>query len=527
MNNIDSLSTEYIDIMERWLKIIRAEIASQAETVIGNTSSEKDWDLYLEAINSFYYKSFNEHFFPQYKKQIKDIITSLYDIKLTEQNLKKCIADNLVHYAGFYNQVKLLEASLESLRHFLRQSRTNWQNQWDRLNLETKYDIEQVVNNFTGLQTHAQILLQASEETELVEIIRFNPEYKIILEILVSLDFSSPELIDKLKRLQVCIHDAKNMLNQLYINYNQDILDKIVTNINDLTGNRHTPELAMLYNYILIYRVLPRIEMLQIIDKDSNRLQIRRAISEVTQHLEKCQVLLDKSLKLMYANKTDILRNVFTVYQHKTNDLENLNSMLSSATQLLTDIAYQADQTQNKIPNFLAFYEQVYAAITPLYNELKVKCKTTKYLSPMYDPLKNSYDRISFELEYFFNRLDALYDHHKRVEIILNQLDTADKDLVGYLQQLYEVKIEVEKFLAPRNLERTWKDLAVKIEKFPLDKKGIPDKYASWAKDYYSHRSDKNGQDITIKEPGSIFVIKVDDEIREEIPHLPPNRRIE
>ena len=145
--SLSQLNEHYEQMLEAFLKEIQRECERQAVefgysdlTPEGSIIPTEVWEDYLHEVNSFYYRSFHQGFFPAYRDTVKAETAEIYQVSRQVDTLREEIANNLIRYAQLYNRLKHLiqvlrglvgeveerqvelEQSREGVYHFLYQS---------------------------------------------------------------------------------------------------------------------------------------------------------------------------------------------------------------------------------------------------------------------------------------------------------------------------------------------------------------------------------------------------------------------
>ena len=98
---------------------------------------------------------------------------------------------------------------------------------------------------------------------------------------------------------------------------------------------------------------------------------------------------------------------------------------------------------------------------------------------------------------------------------VVNLLDT-------YLNLLFNIRSDLERLLAPRNISRAWKDIYIMIDRIPMEKgKVFPNDYLSLLQDHQFRKNISEAQKNTIlHEEGDLFIIRVENQTILEVPNL-------
>jgi len=92
----------------------------------------------------------------------------------------------------------------------------------------------------------------------------------------------------------------------------------------------------------------------------------------------------------------------------------------------------------------------------------------------------------------------------------------------SYIDLLVNIKVDLERLLAPRNISRFWKNHGVRTERIYLEKgQPFPAEYVSLLEEHKVdiHPGDYE-QPVILHEEGDLFIIRVDNYVEVEMPPL-------
>ncbi|MEN6349510.1 MAG: hypothetical protein ABFD08_08990, partial [Syntrophomonas sp.] len=137
-------------------------------------------------------------------------------------------------------------------------------------------------------------------------------------------------------------------------------------------------------------------------------------------------------------------------------------------------------------------------------------------------PLAIHITRINLEFDFLRARVDFLQESQRQWLVLNSRLATIGNILDDYLQYLSDIKADLERLLAPRNLSRLWRDMQVRVDRIPLEKGQLfpAEQIHLLDKHRIETRVSEEPDNTILEEEGDIFIIKIDDLAEEEIPYL-------
>ncbi len=513
--NLDSYSSNMEDFLLR-LRREAEEISQQFESGI---SSAENLDRYLLEVNSFYYRSFHETFWPIYKKDIRDDINQLLDLKVQEDLLKKHIAAIIKRHANLFNQVKNTSTRLQQLKLHIMDQRTSFSDERDRQVLELIYgfneiraklwaleefigSLDEISSGLTVLngQSGSQMLIMGAQSlcySDLEDPMIYNSYYRLIKQQGYIFDL-----------IQKCASD-------------NNIMPERISKIRSLLVNS---SIELPADFCSFYEVQIQSTSLRFAELMLLNLQVQdhqRLQEIILEFLEFFTVWLSfLNLIMSYISKPGfkLIPELCRLNLKHPGYLKELHYDVSSTRKNVEEVGKDMDDTKNidflylstQIKNILEFS-------APLY-------KTMAHESPVSEIslLTARIQQISLAFSVLDSRIRILAEEHMHTASIISHSDDLLTWLNSELELLSNIKNDLERLLAPRNIARVWKDLDIRVTHIPLTRgKTLPDEYLYLLDKYHINTRITEQMDHTVlHEEGDIFIIRVEDESSEEIPYM-------
>jgi len=503
---------------EQLLYRLRQEIDSLLPVITPDNQDELD--RYLYELNSFYYRSFSERLFPLYKSSIQDEITRLLKISSQEDMIKRDIMANIKRYAKLYNQVKNVSALFKGSRENAEEALLTVSREQDYRSAELLYTLKQVQGGFTRLEDITAKTLDWIQDKELIPAINNHPAALPVLQLISSLDRDNPGVIDALNRLLVYLAHLAKSLDRLQ---RQPGSKKQVTGTVNEMKARHPdfPAINEIKELTTFYKIEiePAVNMyLEILclacEKpdvfNQNLLDFGNWLTGLITVMEKAVSgyvpYISGNIRLNFSSVADYLKKLY----------EDLQSMIKAIAAIDKDLSASGE------PDFTYFSHRTLETLQPILLQLK-EIHFGQALDN-FPGLVILLNRLEIELSLWTARIDLLNQKQEHHNEVLKQFLSIVNMLDNYLNLLANIRADLERILAPRNISRTWKDATVKVLRVPLEKnQAFPTEYLYLLdKHRIETRIAKAGEEdnLILHEEGDIFIIRVDELLEEEIPYL-------
>ncbi len=520
-----AIISDYLKILEElFLQAHNIAISNHALGFNEHAINYNDIDNYMLELNTYYYKSFHENFFPQYKTTLIKAIEDLWQIKSNQSMVITDLQANIKRYAKLYNQVKLINNLLQNTREDFNNLLYALYREKEQHNLELMYALKRISTAFNKLENLAMILTSLHEDKDWLDVLNLYPN---IPSNLVSIFRNSPPKLDIVRRLIIRLRAILKLTSQLQ---NQDISKKIVRNIikelkNQLeliSKDKEWSSLPPTFINDFNFKVPTFIELISL-NNELNKLdRIRHIARDYEFLISNLIIVIEKSLDFLENNFSshiqDLLENSGAIINLTHNSLVRLNQNIAEAQ---TDLKrFQNDILKTGEPDF-AYLAKIVTSFLEDYQDLFIQLSEHENLM-LVTPIAKQLNLINLEFVDLGRYLQALQEKYAFAESMENKYLDLINILDSYISYTNNARGDLERIMAPRNLSRVWKGFNVKAERIPLEVgKVIPSEYADiLAQANISRKVSHLDTDTILYEEGDIFIITVDDVTIYEIPAL-------
>ncbi len=519
------MTSDYVEALEELLEDAK-NIATLKITDDFNKDAinYKHLDQYITELNTYYYKSFHKHFFPQYKTSLITEIEELLQIKSNQDMISQDLQANIKRYAKLYNQVKIVNRLLKNTREDINNLLYTVYREKEQENLELMYALKRISNAFNKLENMADILTLLREDKVWLDAVSLYPHMP---KILVNIFENSPPKLDTIRRLIIRLKAVAKLIKQLQ---NQDISKKIVQNIigalnnqiNLIYKDKQWSNLPSAFVKDFNFRVETFTELISLynelnkLDKIRNTAQAYEGlVLNFIRVLEKTLDFLENNFSL---HSKDLLKNSLAIIDLKPNSLVSLTQAVNK-TQASLD-KFQNDVLETGEPDF-AYLAKTVASFLEEYQALFARLQEEESLMQII-PIAKQLNLINLEFIDLGRYLQALTEKRIFAELMEDRYLDLMNILDSYISYTNNTRGDLERIMAPRNLSRVWKGFNVRTERIPLEVgKKIPPTYVDiLAQADIVRKISHLETDTILHEEGDIFVITVDGMTTYEIPPL-------
>ena len=181
----------FLDKLESFLQQLFQEINTVSGARTWKEGELEKMENHLYEINSFYYRSFNEHFFPAYRSELKE------EFKRQQDSIKRDIMANLQRYARLYNQVKNLNFSLQQAQENCLLARESIDEKEKERGIELYYRLQKTRDAISYVNELLYQIKQLEQDKEAMAALNRESSSIILINIL-KLDRDNPEELDYL-----------------------------------------------------------------------------------------------------------------------------------------------------------------------------------------------------------------------------------------------------------------------------------------------------------------------------------------
>lgn len=513
----------YQDMFDSLLQQLSREIGSLSRAGLKESASHQDWESYIYELNSFYYRSFVEKFCPDYKNAVKEDITNLLQLSLQEDMVKHHIITNLKRYTKLYNQCKRLASLLEGWRLENARVKELYSVDMERYGLELFYALKNVQTNLLSLQETMQGMQSLLGDQQLIDIANHGTVPFDLFNICVCLDGDNRMMMENYNYLLIALRRLLSLQQNRAPNkeiVRTELAQDTTSAIQELSRHIDKADKSMLsfYRRNILEPLSLKAGLLAQYSSSGNPVQFDRAIQDFELYLQGLLFLLEKALAIVPVPGRHLLQAVKPLARLKPGWSEQIPAKLD-------ELAKEASGIINDFPLAKgADFDYFGGKSQGLLN----KCQA--WLDNL--PGQHEFAHIALldlqlgklrqELAYARLRLEILETQHSQAAQTYDRLNLIGQMLASYCTLITDIKADLERMLAPRNLSRTWKDLRVKVERVALEKdRYFPHDYLDLLNKYrVETRISEQPDNIVLYEEGDIFIIKVEDLCEEEVPYL-------
>lgn len=517
----------YYDELNSFLALIREEIQVQSQNLKCDQLDQDTLETCLLDLNTYYYQSFNERFFPLYKSKMGADISAIYRISRGETALKVDIINNLKRMAQIYNRIKfavnLLGVSRDSVHSLLQNSDRGQEQRIVEL-LYTLKDLDKSLLTFLNLLSKWQRFL---EDRELLNNLAAYPFHLALHSLLLAWEEDNPRFTRDFKRLMINLQLAAQLL--LKLQYSDDpclaarnsILDELKKLEFSLGGKKYSPVLAGWYKQHIQSQFLLYLDLLGLYAEKNERKRCLQTAQAFAKWLQALLYLLEKAtLSPHELGPLFLDLHSLALIPAELNEISDLTRRTSQSLQdLIKDLSASTN------PGFELFSTASKHIITVATPQIKSILEQGKI--PSGTVLSNGLSRLSMQISQLDMQLDLLNDKEEHSDKLRQQYQLMLNNMDSYQALLQEAKNELSRALAPRNISRNFKDMDLRVEHIAVNQGEIfPARYLSLLPGLPDINTDASNQDYIVQEEdGDIFVFKLDELYEELVPNIVLGRK--
>ncbi|QGT98843.1 hypothetical protein SYNTR_0250 [Candidatus Syntrophocurvum alkaliphilum] len=507
------------------LNIFIEKLSNEIEAKITNSLTNSDIDNYIYEINTFYYKSFHEEFFPFYKKQIEKDISTLYGISRQEDMIKKDIMANIKRYAKLYNQLKsitsVLSESYESVNsHLLKIIREQ-----DKRTYELLYALKKVEDSLIELDNLIKLVNEFHKDKDLINILNKYPGHVSAVKLFNIIDMSDSKQAETINKLLINLqYNIKllvkiQVLNDNFIDNASLIISELKENTLNLLKEKTPANLQIFYEHHLKNQFLMYLELLTMYIKVKDKDKVIKISQEFEDWLVSFVKLIEKTVVYETNEKKFLLDNISQVIQLDFAMISKLQSKNTKTSDKIKNIINDlSDSSEPDLDFFTKHTIDELSDVTEFFNMI-----SNNPVLKSFGIISSATIKVNMELSLLETKLNLLKEKVNHSTNVTNQFLNIINILNVYLNTLSNIRGDLERLLAPRNINRTWKDINIRVERIQIEKdKEFPSDYLYLLdKARIETKISPNVKPNTVlHEEGDIFIITVDENIEEEVPYI-------
>lgn len=496
--------------LSSFLTCIKEELQQQMQCLQSQQLGQNELEDFILDLNSYYYQSFQERFFPLYRTEIEEEMKKLYKIARDESALKEDILKNLKLSAQIYNHVKNGLSLLKQNHALVDDLRFTTGLSQEQLLLELIYALKDMLTTIVKCLDTLKSYQSLITELELTKCFDSYPFQAMIKNLWLNWEPDNNNFDRDFKRLMMNLELSQKLLTKISGSDeksadNWDIwLDELYKTENNLANKKYSPSLSTWYKQHVRPQFILYEELLELSIKQRDRKRIQLTVRNFETWLRSLLYLLTR------VSRGSGIPEPMLLEMHWSKPVNY--SFIKEITSLLT-------QVQKNLQNLFKQYEEASNPDFPIFSESAGKILSETW--PKFKSILKDNDMTEFNL--FNNMLERLKNQFSFLEMQIDHLNTRARHIEKMQQQfeqilttinnyqflLAEMKNQLAKTLAPRNLSRQFKDMDLRIEHVVINKGEV------FPSDYYdllNIEDDQTGQEHLIaEEDGDIFLFRLDD----------------
>ena len=504
--------------LEQVLSSLRQEIEQSLPSPSFAEMGE-ELDNYIFELNSFYYRSFTERLFPRYRSSVQEEVSQLLKLSRQETMVKMDIMANIKRYAKLYNQVKNILSICNKSRENAGQSLLSLSREQDHRAVELLYTLKQLENEFVNLNALISRINTWLKDGELMFLVQTHPAAIPALQMISSLDRNNHLQADAINRLLVYLTYPVKALSRVQPRQDSKQISGIIEEIKKRTPVfSRTADTETLINFYEVHvksTISLYLDAIQLGLVSEQSEVLNRSVTNLENFLAGLTMLLEKA-----SPYTPILSTAISPNKMLIDTVNKLNDDSLNIVKTITGITSELSGSGE--PDFTYFSTKIQEILEPASFLLRGSLATKELIC--FPELLNGLNRVELQFSLLTARIDLLNQKQEHHNEVLKHLLTIVNMLDNYLNILANIRGDLERILAPRNISRAWKEVNIKVDRIPLQKgQVLPSEYIYLLDKHLveTHLCQDDQEDnLILHEEGDLFIIRVDELLEEEIPYL-------
>jgi len=518
----------YYNELNSFLNLLRDEIHLQSQILKADHMEPEALEAYLLDLNTYYYQSFHERFFSDYKSQLEAEVMSLYRISREEASLKADIIRNLKRVAQIYNRIKsgssLLKTNRESIYTLLLSSKRG---QEQRI-VELLYILKELEQSLGGFLTMLNNYQNHLADQQLLNSLNEYPFQAAIYNLLQIWEADNNRFTRDFKRILINIQLMLKLLLKLQnsedpcLEARNSLLSELEKAESSLAAKKSSPVQAQWYKQHIQKQLRIYLDLLGLYTEKNDRKRCLQTAQGMENWLQALLYLLEKA-SLSPDNLGSVFLDLPMMTWGHPAGLKKLNELCSKTAQSLQALIQNLNTSSQ--PIFVNFHTSASAII----GEAQLQFKRIQEQEIITDGtvLANALHRLSMQFSLLDGQLDLLQDKEEHAIRLKQQYELMLQNMDSYMELLQDIKNELSRSLAPRNINRNFKDMDVRVEQIAINQGELfPAPYLHLLDSSQLIDADPLEQDYTVlEEEGDIFIFKLDELYEQLIPRIVVNRK--
>lgn len=505
--------------LEQVLLALRQEIEQSLPSPPLQQGVSEELDNYIFELNSFYYRSFSQRLFPLYRSSVQEEVSRLLKLSRQETMVKMDIMANIKRYAKLYNQVKSILSICKASREDAGQALLVISREQDHRTVELLYILKQVENEFVNLEILISRIHKWLEDGELMFLVQTHPAAIPALQMASALDRNDPLQADAINHLLVYLAYPAKALSRIQPRQDSKQIGGIIEEIRKrapvFSPIPETETLVNFYEVQVKTRISLYLDAIQLSLANEQPELLNRTIIDFENFLSGLIKLIEKAFPY-----TPALSGTAGLNNMLVDSVTRLHDDSSNIVKAITSITSELSGAGE--PDFAYFSTKIQEILPPTRSLLKNAVAAKEFTC--FPELLAGLVRGELQLSLLVARIDLLNQEQEHHNEVLKHLLTIVNMLDNYLNLLANIRGDLERILAPRNISRAWKEVNIKVDRIPLQKEQVfPLDYLYLLDKHLveTHLCQDGQEDnLILHEEGDLFIIRVDELLEEEMPYL-------
>jgi len=523
------VSQQYGDHLGSLLRQLKNELDIQGRTAITPVSGQDALDEYLLELNTFYYESFHQRFFPFYEQIIKEDIRSLYHIGQQEAALKKNIIANLKQHARLFNRIKYIAAVLKRKR---QETHTIWlenQRGSDERSVNLLYILKELANSWYSFQSMVRNLQTLLEDKKLLTALSQHPANAMAANLIGAWEPDNSRAVRDFNRLLAAWQLAVKLLvkfqeNQAPGKESFELLIDELKRVDTSWDNRKVPPPIRTWYQQYIQRTFRLyLEALSL-------GEVKRDIRHTAQTAGQFAGWLNSLLNIVEQSMV-----------YKSRGWNCLINQLSLLTRIDKDYLKELDDYISRVlPSIEELIQSLSSSSQANYQYHSQRCSgllsaTSQYLQQQIDNslmsrgiiLGSDIEQLRNQIGLLESRIELLDEKEDHSVYASGQYQAVIESLDSSLELLQDIREELNRRLAPRNIKNSFQDMDLRIEHVAIAAGSLlPPQYNYLIDEMAIGTEEADAPEGRILyEEGDIFIIYLDELKEAEIPKIIVTRK--
>lgn len=515
----------YTNELYALLNLIKEEIQTHSHALQVSGLEPETLEAYLLDLNTYYYQSFHDRFFPLYKSQLETEIMALYRISREETSLKQDIIRNLKRIALIYNRIKngsnLLKINRESINELLLISERGR----EQRTVELLYTLKDLESNLTSFLNVLGSYQKCMTDRHLLNSLSEYPFQTAWHSLLRNWEPDNSRFSRDFKRLLINLQLMIRLLIKLQqsedpcLAARHHILDELEKLESGLANKKSSPVLVNWYKQHIQNQLSMHLNLLNLYVEKNERKRSMQAAKACENWLQALWYLLEKSAPSP-ENTEQVFFDLPLIVQMNTSELQELSDLSNRTAQSLQDLIKNLNESaQPGFENFYTSSSLIMMEVQPAFKRILAQGNI-----PGGTVLATRLMRLCMQFSLLEGQLDLLQAKEEHAVKLKQQYEIMLQNMDSYLQLLQDIKNELARALAPRNINRNFKDMDVRVEHIPIQPGELfPNHYLHLldSSQITARESLEQEQEYMVtEEDGDIFIFKLDELYEELIPNI-------